>query len=217
MQDVEHIEDEGPEAPRRAWQDHVWTLEEVAFVTQYMRHRNGARAYREAYKPEGGAPEMHASHYAAKLLAQPWMGDYIASLQEIIQSRLKVTTDTVLDELAKLAFANHADFLVWSADGKSVAYDLSGVTHEQLAAIQEVTIDTYVDGSGEDAPLVKSVKVKLAPKIAALELLGKNKKMWTDVVDNTGLADLTEELRGARRRRQEARAQAEQESGEDDV
>jgi hypothetical protein len=58
--------------------------------------------------------------------------------------------------------------------------DLSQLTREQTAAIQEVTVDTYMDGSGEDAREVKKVKFKLADKRAALVALGRHHKLFTD-------------------------------------
>jgi phage terminase small subunit len=64
--------------------------------------------------------------------------------------------------------------------------DVSQLTREQTAAIQEVTVDTYMDGSGADAREVKKVKFKLADKSAALVALGRHHKLFTDKFKHGG-------------------------------
>jgi phage terminase small subunit len=64
--------------------------------------------------------------------------------------------------------------------------DVSQLTREQTAAIQEVTVDTYVDGSGENAREVKRVKFKLADKRAALVDLGRHHRLFTDKFEHGG-------------------------------
>lgn len=200
------------EAPREPepplWLAHWWTGEQVTFAAEYLRTGNAARAYRLAYNEQSN----QASFRGRTLLAKPWMRDYIEECRALMRERLRVTEDTIIEEIAKLAFANITDFIVIQQDGTAQT-DLSGLTREQLAALSEVTIDTYMDGKGEDARPVKSVKFKLAPKLAALELLGKRHKLWTDVVENSTVADIADELRQARRARQQERA----ETGDDDA
>ena len=108
-----------------------------------------------------------------------------------------------------MAFSNMTDFVVMQEDG-TPQFDLSGLSAEQYAAIHEMTIDTYMDKDDpDDHKVVKSVKIKLVPKIGALELLGKNQKLWTDVIEETTTEDVAETIRerraASRARRQQAK------------
>jgi phage terminase small subunit len=88
-----------------------------------------------------------------------------------------------------MGFANMLDYI--SRAGTEAYVDLSKLTREQAAAIQEITSETYVDGYegvGQDKTpiVVKRTKFKLSDKRGALELLGKHLKLWTDKVEQTG-------------------------------
>src|SRR5229473_632274 len=52
--------------------------------------------------------------------------------------------------------------------------DFSMLTRDQAAALREVTVDTYVEGHGENARKVRRIKFKLGDKRAALVALGKH-------------------------------------------
>jgi len=195
-----------PEPEPPLWLSHDWTAQEVTFAAEYLRTGNGSRAWRLAFNSNS----QHGSFNAARLLHKPWMRDYIEECRALIRKRLIVNEDTIIEEVAKLAYSNMTDFIVIQEDGSAVT-DLSGLTREQLAALQEVTIDTYYEGRGDNAQAVKSIKFKLAPKLAALELLGKKHKLWTDVVENTSITDIADELRQARQEKQKRR-----EVGDDD-
>jgi hypothetical protein len=63
----------------------------------------------------------------------------------------------VVGELRKIAFANMADYTRAQARGDSYL-DFSMLTRDQAPALQEVTVDTYVEGHGEDARDVRRDK-----------------------------------------------------------
>lgn len=190
----------GDDIPVQPWHDHDWTVQEINFVTEYLRSGNKSAAFRAYSKPNQPA-FGYATLGADKLLAKPWMGAYIEECRQALRQRMAITKENVLEEIAKMAFANLADFTTIE-DGATFT-DLSGVTREQLAAISELTIETYAMGSGENKDReVKQVKIKLAPKLVALELLGKHHKLFTDVVENGSIADIAAEMREARQARQ---------------
>lgn len=189
-----------------SWKAHDWTGDEAQFAAQVLQHGDVARAWGSIYSGREGKRYNHATCLiqGEELASKPYIKDYIAYVRAKIKERMEPTKDRILEELSALAFSNQADFVVIQADGTAYT-DLSGLTREQLAAIQEITVDTYMEGRGEEAVPVKSVKIKLAPKTAALELLGKNQKLWTDVLEHNDLAEISETITSrraeARRRR----------------
>jgi hypothetical protein len=88
-------------------------------------------------------------------------------------------------ELAKLGFANMADYMRANPNGDPYL-DFSQLTRDQTAALQEVTVEYYVDGRGEDARNVKRVRFKLADKRAALVDLGRHLGIFRDRLEHTG-------------------------------
>lgn len=90
-----------------------------------------------------------------------------------------ITKAAVLEELAKIGFANMLDYIQTQPDGYAYV-DLSKLTRDQAAAIQEVVVEEYKEGRGEDARDVKRVKFKLADKKGALVDIGKHLGMFID-------------------------------------
>jgi len=97
--------------------------------------------------------------------------------------QLVISKKRVLEELAKIAFANMADFMTVGASGEPVL-NWRNLTHDQAAALQEVTVDEYIDGRGDNARQVRRVRFKLAPKQPALEKIGVELGMFVTRTDN---------------------------------
>lgn len=197
---------------RPAWWDHDWTTEEVLFAQAFLRTGSPTRAYREAFpdKCRTEVERLRAQPKGHRLAHMPWMESYCEGVREHIKRHMLLTPENVLEELGKLGFANMTDFVVLQADG-TPQFDMSGLSREQAAAIQEMTIDTYMDGRDDDAREVKSVKVKLAPKLGALEALGKHFKLFTDVLETNDVSDVADRIRA---KKQELR---ERKKGDDDA
>jgi len=191
------------------WQSHDWSAQEVIFVQEFLRTGKRRDAYITAFKDDDGydardpANRMKAGIKANAVLAKPHMRSYVAEMHKKLIQRLKVSQTNVLQELAKLGYSNMTDFVVLQYDG-TPQFDVSGLTRDQFAAVQEMTIDTYIEGSGDDGREVRSVKVKLAPKTPALEALGRHLKLFTDVIqtNETASGDIIRERRRARQQRQ---------------
>lgn len=190
------------------WQQHDWTAQEVMLVTEFLRTgkrlQSFLHAFPDEYDEDDPTRRFKGTAKANRILAKPHIRSYIAYVQELMKKQLAVNQTNVLSELAKLGYANMSDFVVLQNDG-TPQFDISGLTRTQAAAIQEMTIDTYLDGAGEDAKEVRSVKVKLAPKLGALEALGKHLKLFTDVIQTNEVStgDLIRERRQRRRKEQE--------------
>ena len=210
---MQEFDADDPDSIDHAWKLHDWTGEEAQFAAQVLQHGDVARAYAASHNEWEGkrADRIKCEIQGARLMNQPYMQRYIAFVRDRIKKRMEITKERILEEVSLLAFANQADFIVIQEDGTAYT-DLSGMTREQLAAIQEITVDTYMDGRGEDAQAVKSVKIKLAPKTAALELLGKNQRLWADVLEHNDLTDIADTMT---KRRAERRARIKEEPAGD--
>ena len=166
------------------------------FVRRWLAdpERNQARAYQAAFN----CAEITAHAAASRLLRKdPLIAEAVQAGMAALGHRFGITAERVLGELAKLAFANPADYFTVQEDGTAYV-DLSALTREQAAAIAEIQVDEYVEGKGEETRNVKRVKIKLVDKGVNLERLGRNLKLFTDKVEVSGLEALAERIRQAR-------------------
>ena len=150
--------------------------EAVALAYLGDREKIGWRAYKKVYPKSS----QHAAETAfSRLLKNAEFAARVAETHEAAATEAVMSATEVLEELSKLGRANMQDFLRITKDGDPVL-DLSGLTRVQAAALVEVTTEDYLDGRGEDAREVKRIKFKLAPKTAALDLLGKHHKLFVE-------------------------------------
>jgi hypothetical protein len=214
-------DEKSPEEETLPWHEHDWTAEEIAFVSEYLRTGSSVRAHKHAFPDHYAAKglarkqgqDIRATFSAKTILQKPYIQEYIEFIRSELKQCMVMDSKSVLQELAHLARSNMADFYIINEDGMP-EFDLSGLTAEQSASISEMTISTSVDKLDPENRFVRDVKVKLAPKTPALELVGKNLKMWTDVVESTSKADLSAIIQ---ERRQKRRQQSGQDKAPDDT
>lgn len=156
------------------------TAKQERFIAEYLIDGSGKRAALAA----GYSPQT-AMRQASELLQKPLVKKALNARRAKIATKLEVTAERVLAEIAKMGFANMLDYITVTESGDAVV-DFTALDRDRAAAIQEVTIDEYTEGRGDDARNVKRVKFKLADKRANLELLGKNLRLFTDKVELTG-------------------------------
>lgn len=146
----------------------ILTPKQEAFVHEYMLDLNATQAaIRAGYKPKAASVQGH------ELLRYPKVQAAISAIQAEKARKFGIGLDTVLIELAHLAFSNMEDFCRRTADGDLVP-DFSEVTRAQMAAVQEITSEVYLEGVGEEALRVKRTKFKLADKRGPLTDLCKH-------------------------------------------
>lgn len=150
------------------------------FAREYVIDLNGTQAAIRA-----GYSEKTAGQQAFDLLKKPEMQARIAELAKDRMQKAEVESVEILREISKMAYSNMLDYVTIGPSGDAYV-DLSQLTRDQAAAIQEIVVDDYLDGRGENAREVKKVKIKLADKTRNLELLGKYRSLWTDRVEHTG-------------------------------
>jgi phage terminase small subunit len=84
--------------------------------------------------------------------------------------RYAITSDRIIRELAKIAFANIGDFIAVQDDGSAIV-DFGTATREQMASLKSIEIDErMIDGAGAG---VRRVKINLSDKRQALMDLAK--------------------------------------------
>ena len=135
------------------------TPKQLLFTKEYMVDLNATQAAIRA-----GYSEKGADVQGCKLLAKPKVKAVIQAAMDKRTERLEITSDRILQEIAKLAYSNMDDFTAED----NVTLDLTGLTRDQMAALQGM--------DNEDGKL----RIKLADKRAALDLLGRHLKLFTD-------------------------------------
>jgi phage terminase small subunit len=160
------------------------------FCRQYLVDLNATQA-----AIRSGYSKKTANEQGSRLLANVNVSARIAELRTEQAKRLDITADRVLTEFGKLAFSNLMDYFEVQPDGSAVI-DLSALTPDQAAALQEITVDEYTEGSGKAARQVKKVRIKLGDKKGALDSLAKHLGMFTnkEFNPNTGGSTLAELL-----------------------
>lgn len=141
---------------------------ERIFVREYLVDFNASRAAaRAGYSPKA------APHHAHRVKNRPRVRAAIEAALAARASKLEITAERVLRELALMGFANLGDYVTPEPDG-TARLDLSGLTRDQAAAIRELTSEAVTTGQGAAARTVRKVKVRLADKKGSLELVGKH-------------------------------------------
>lgn len=145
---------------------------EKAFVDAYLSNlgTSAKAAGKSIVDAVGAFPNIDNSERATRMLQQMNIRRAIHQRARAIAAKFEISAHTVLKEVANIATANMANYLHITPNGDPYIH-LGSCTFDQLAAIQEVTVEEYKDGRGEDARDVRKIKLKLHPKLDALDKL----------------------------------------------
>lgn len=155
------------------------------FVDEYLVDLNATQAAIRA-----GYSAKTAAAQGSRLLSYAKIAAAVQAGRARMSEKLEVTQDRIVAELAKLGFANMADYMRTGPDGDPYL-DFSALTRDQAAALTEVTVEDFKDGRGEEVRNVRRVKFKLADKRAALVDLGKHLGLFTEKVEHSGTVTVT--------------------------
>lgn len=143
--------------------------------------RVGFRAYLVVYPKSSGAAAKTAfsrllknADFAARLKHLD------AAITEQVVDDSVMTAREVLQELSKLGRSSIKNVIVGGDTTGDVVQSLQDLAPEYAATIQELTVETYVEGQGEFAREVKRVKVKLHDKRGPLRDLAQHHKLLTE-------------------------------------
>ena len=138
------------------------SAKQLAFVSEYLKDLNATKAaIRAGYSPK----TAHAQ--GSDLLRKPELAAAIQEGQQDAAARNEVTVDRIVQEYARIAFADVTDY-VNVIGGEAVVKDTIGMTKDQTAAIAEIS--QTKDG----------VRLKLHDKGKALDALGKHLGMFVE-------------------------------------
>jgi len=150
------------------------------FVAEYLIDLNATQAAIRA-----GYSAKTAQQQGSRLLSNVVVQEELSRQQSKVAQRLEITKERIVDELAKIGFANMLDYMRAGPDGDPYL-DFSGLTRDQAAALSEVTVEDFKDGRGEDARDVRRVKFKLHDKKGALVDLAKMLGFIVEKHEHTG-------------------------------
>lgn len=153
------------------------TEKQKRFVEEYLVDLNAAQAAIRAGYSEHTAKEMGYEN-----LTKPYIQEAVSVAQAERSKRTEITQDRVLQELAKIGFADIRNVVSWnstpvSEEDGSLSYPVelinsAEVDDDTAAAISEVSLTA------------QGIKVKMIDKKGALDSIGKHLGMFTDRVDH---------------------------------
>lgn len=169
------------------------TEKQKRFCDEYLIDLNATRAYKSAY-PNIKKDETAAAA-GARLLRNVKVENYISQRMKDREKRTEITQDRVLKELARIGFANAADFAkVVEKEYEEVTKDEEGNTIDKKIKTYktveiEVTDSVDTDKQAAIAGIkmgANGIEVKLNDKVKALELIGRHLGMFVDKTELSG-------------------------------
>ncbi|WDL97812.1 terminase small subunit [Alicyclobacillus sp. ALC3] len=137
------------------------TPKQQAFVREYLVDLNATQAAIRA-----GYSQRNADKIASQLLGKTRVSDAISAAMHKREQRTEITQDMVLNQLAKIAFADIKNTVEW--DDRNIRIRPSDEVDGTI--VQSIT-QTEIKG-------IVSKEVKLNDRMRALELLGRHLGMF---------------------------------------
>lgn len=158
------------------------------FCREYLKDFNATQAATRA-----GYSKKSARIQGCQLLTNPNIQTELARLATEIVKKNDITPDKVVNELARLAFLDPADFF----DDDQNLLSIKDMPEHARRAIAGIEIDAVKmkNSVGEEKITTRTSKVKITRKEKALELLGRYLKLFEDdkareitltIIDMTG-------------------------------
>ena len=136
-----------------------------------MDHFLSGKSQTDAYIAAGYSPKG-ARGNASILKSKQVVQDEIDRRQTENRRRLTKTSDDVVMALSKLAFSGMSSFVKVGSTGHPYV-TMEDCTKEDLDLLQEITVESYMEGDGEDAQMVKKMKIKLYSRLDALKVMAQ--------------------------------------------
>lgn len=159
------------------------TGKQSRFVAEYLIDLNATQAAIRA-----GYSERTAAAIGAENLKKPQIVDALSESMKARADRTEITQDRVLQELAKLGFADIRKAVKWG-DGIAVEDPLTGemAIYNGVALVGSDQMDDATAAAvSEISQTAQGIKIKMHDKRAALVDIGRHLGMFTDKTEITG-------------------------------
>lgn len=165
------------------------TAKQQRFCDEYLIDLNATQAaIRAGYSPKT------AEQLAYQLLQKTSVQNHIAELQKKREKRTEITQDSVLRELALIAFAKASDYArvvekdaMVEVDGNMVPVLDEDGNQVKYRTVEPILTDELTEDQKKAIAVIKKgrdgFEIKPYSKIQALELLGKHLGMFTEKVE----------------------------------
>jgi len=153
------------------------TDQQAAFCQQYVA--NGFKPKDAALS--AGYSAKSASSLASQLLNNPKIQAEIARITKKAGRRLEVTAERVIEELARIGFADFRSVASFDENGVRIKAS-SDLSDDEAATIKQIK-ETFSEGPQTSS---RTLTVIQHDKTKALELLGKHLGCWKDKDDSDG-------------------------------
>lgn len=168
---------------------------EQLFAREYIRLELNGRAAAIA----AGYSESTAEAQASRLLTKSKVKALVAKLTEKKFTKLDISAERILSELARLAFLDPRK--LFDPEGALIPIcELDEDTARAIAGLDHEKLFEHF-GKGQAKHVGTTSKVKLNDKVRALQLLGQYRKLFTEKVEVTGLEGLADRLNKIRQRK----------------
>ena len=150
---------------------------------------------------KAGYAEQYAKKLQTRYFAKPEMVAEIECRREKIIEDHRLTMEWVIERLMCIADSGRtlAKFKKVTSDGK-LDWDFKDATPEELSLINEMNVDSYMEGRGEGARSVKRFKLNVSDPKAALDSLARILGMFNDSLTLKGEISMVERLHAGRAR-----------------
>jgi phage terminase small subunit len=160
------------------------TPKQARFVEEYLVDLNATQAYRRA--GYSARTDKVAAANAAALLANHKVAAAIQARRDRLSKKLEITQERVLQELARIAFADVRNLFTWDEE-RACYVPSANLTDDEAAAISEIQAETvrYTREDGESETKIK-LKLKTYDKKGALDSIAKHLGMFVERVEHSG-------------------------------
>lgn len=143
------------------------------FVAEFLRHGDATRAYVAA----GFRDTPSAGRNAWRLSVDPEIRAAIEAGRERMARRHAISAERVIEEYARVAFANITHYLD-IREGGAIRLDLQNAEPWHMAALREIIVEQHIEQADGSPPVVRGWRLKLACKQQALDALARHRGLF---------------------------------------